>query len=168
MRKVMLVAAMLAMALVAAAPALAQANAVGGDVQVQYQECTQLIQAIGGQVQYGDATAVSGDIGSASAASIAQELGISVDAVQNCLQAGGDINVTEGGVIEVVLPSGEVVTVPSGAAVAEEGAAAAAAGGAAAAAAGGVLPETGGASLLALGAGALLVAGGLLVRRALR
>ncbi|QYJ15752.1 hypothetical protein Rxycam_01580 [Rubrobacter xylanophilus DSM 9941] len=168
MRKVMMLAAMLAMVLVAAAPALAQANAVGGDVQVQYQECTQLIQALGAQGQYGDATAVSGDIGSASAASIAQELGISVDAVQNCLQAGGDINVSGGGVVEVVLPSGEVVTVPVGAAAAGAGAAAAAGGGAAAAAAGGVLPETGGASLIALGAGALLVAGGLLARRVLR
>ncbi|WP_143529291.1 hypothetical protein [Rubrobacter xylanophilus] len=156
----MLVAAMLAMALVAAAPALAQANAVGGDVQVQYQECTQLIQAIGEQGQYGDAGAVAGDLGSAAASEIAQEFGISVDAVQNCLQAGGDINITEGGVIEVVLPSGEVVTVPSGAAAAEEGAAAAATGGA--------LPDTGGASLLALGAGALLVAGGLLARRIVR
>ncbi len=179
MRKVMLLAAMLAMVLVAAAPALAQANAVAGDVQVQYQECTQLIQVLGQQGQYGDAGAVSGDLGSASASKIAQELGISVDAVQNCLQAGGDINVTEGGVIEVVLPSGEVVTVPSGGAAAAAGAAAAggaaggaaaqyAEGGAAAAAAGGVLPETGGASLIALGAGALLVAGGLLARRIAR
>jgi hypothetical protein len=166
LRKVMLVAAMLAMVLVAAAPALAQANAVAGDVQVQYQECTQLIQALGEQGQYGDAGAVSGDIGSASAAEIAQELGISVEAVQNCLQAGGDINVTEGGV-QVVLPSGETVTVPSGAAAGGAAAGGAAAGGAAAAT-GGVLPETGGASLIALGAGALLVAGGLLARRIVR
>ena len=160
----MLLAAMLAMVLVAAAPALAQANAVAGDVQVQYQECTQLITALGQQTNTGDATSVSGDIGSASASEIAQELGISVEAVQNCLQAGGDISVTEGGVIEVVLPSGEVVTVPSDGAAAAAGAAA----GAAAAAAGGVLPETGGASLIALGAGALLVAGGLLARRIAR
>ena len=166
MRKVMLVAAMLAMVLVAAAPALAQATAVGGDVQVQYQECTQLITALGQQTNTGSATGVSGDLGSASAATIAQELGISVDAVQNCLQAGGDINVTEGGV-QVVLPSGETVTVPSGGAAAG-GAAAGAAAGAAGAAAGGVLPETGGASLIALGAGALLVAGGLLARRIVR
>ena len=156
----MMLAAMLAMVLVAAAPALAQANAVGGDVQVQYQECTQLIQALGEQGQYGDSGAVAGDLGSASASEIAQELGISVDAVQNCLQAGGDINVSGGGV-EVVLPSGETVAVSGGAA-------AGAAAGGAAAAAGGVLPDTGGASLIALGAGALLVAGGLLARRIVR
>ncbi|MCA3748289.1 MAG: hypothetical protein IN808_04010, partial [Rubrobacter sp.] len=58
------------------------ANAVAGDVQVQYQECTQLIQALGQQGQYGDSGAVSGDIGSAAASEIAQELGI-------CGAAGG-------------------------------------------------------------------------------
>jgi hypothetical protein len=154
----MLLASMLAMALFAAAPALAQDNAVGGDVQIQDSVCTQVVDAAGGQANLGSSGASSGDIGSASAAEIAQELGVSVETVQNCLQAGGDINVQQG-----------ATTVVPGA---EEGAAAAqyAEGGAAAgaAAAGGVLPETGGASLIALGAGALLVAGGLLARRIVR
>lgn len=154
----MLVAAMLAMVLVAAAPALAQDNAVAGDVQIQDSVCTQVIDAAGGQANLGSSDAVSGDIGSAAASEIAQQLGVSVETVQNCLQAGGDINVEQG-----------ATTTVTGA---EESAAAAqyAEGGAAAggAAAGGVLPETGGASLIALGAGALLVAGGLLARRIVR
>ncbi|WP_233451995.1 hypothetical protein [Rubrobacter xylanophilus] len=147
---------MLAMVLVAAAPALAQDNAVAGDVQIQDSVCAQVVDAAGGQANLGSSGASSGDIGSASAASIAQELGVSVEAVQNCLQAGGDINVSGGAAAE-----------ESAAAVqyqyAEEGGAAGAA-----AAAAGVLPETGGASLIALGAGALLVAGGLLARRIVR
>ncbi|BBL80023.1 hypothetical protein RxyAA322_18770 [Rubrobacter xylanophilus] len=148
----MLLAAMLAMVLVAAAPALAQDNAVSGDVQVQNSVCAQVVEAAGGQANLGSSGASAGDIGSAAASEIAQELGVSVDAVQNCLQAGGDINVAGGAEEE------------NAAAVqyqyAEEGGAAAAAAG--------VLPETGGASLLALGAGALLVAGGLLARRIVR
>ncbi|WP_041328353.1 hypothetical protein [Rubrobacter xylanophilus] len=155
----MLLAAMLAMVLVAAAPALAQDNAVAGDVQIQDSVCTQVVDAAGGQANLGSSGASSGDIGSASAASIAQELGVSVETVQNCLQAGGDINVEQGAT--TVVPGAE-----EGAAAAQyaEGGAAAAGG----AAAGGVLPETGGASLIALGAGALLVAGGLLARRIVR
>ncbi|BBL80022.1 hypothetical protein RxyAA322_18760 [Rubrobacter xylanophilus] len=160
----MLVAAMLAMALVAAAPALAQANAVGGDVQIQDQTCAQVIQVIGGQAQYGDAGAFSGDLGSAAAADIAQQLGISVDAVQNCLQAGEDVSVEQGEEAVVVESWNDNHGDDNGS---SHGATASATA-SAAAATGGVLPETGGASLLALGAGALLVAGGLLARRILR
>ncbi|ABG05617.1 hypothetical protein Rxyl_2700 [Rubrobacter xylanophilus DSM 9941] len=170
MRKVVLLAAMLAMALFAAAPVLAQANAVGGDVQIQDQDCAQVISVLGQQAQYGDAGAVSGDIGSAAAADIAQELGISVDAVQNCLQAGDDINLEQGGTV-VVHPGhddgGDVHGDDNGGTSSEDGATASASA-SAAAATGGVLPETGGASLIALGAGALLVAGGLLARRIIR
>ncbi|QYJ15753.1 hypothetical protein Rxycam_01581 [Rubrobacter xylanophilus DSM 9941] len=163
MRKVVMLAAMLAMVLVAAAPALAQANAVGGDVQIQSQTCDQVVAVLGQQGQYGDAGAVSGDIGSAAAADIAQQLGISVEAVQNCLQAGNDINVEQGGTV-VVEPGHDHSGDDNGSA---DGATASATA-SASAATGGVLPDTGGASLIALGAGALLVAGGLLARRILR
>ncbi len=161
----MLLAAMLAMVLVAAAPALAQDNAVAGDVQIQDSVCSQVIDAAGSQANLGSSGAASGDIGSAAASDIAQQLGVSVETVQNCLQAGGDINVEQGATTTVT-------GAEEGAAAAQYAEGGAAAGGAAAAAAGaaagGVLPETGGASLIALGAGALLVAGGLLARRILR
>jgi hypothetical protein len=150
LRKIMLLAAMLAMVLAAAAPAFAQA--IGGDVDVQYVDCSQVQAAAAAQGQYGDATA--GDV--ASAAAIAQELGISQEQVNACLggvAAGDDIVV------------GDDATA---AAAAAAGATAAAGGTAAAAAAPAALPETGGASLIALGAGALLVAGGLLARRIVR
>ncbi|HSK98807.1 MAG TPA: hypothetical protein VK869_00585, partial [Rubrobacteraceae bacterium] len=154
----MLLAAMLAMVLAAAAPAFAQA--VGGDVDVQYVDCSQVQAAAAAQGQYGDADA--GDV--ASAAAIAQELNITQEQVNACLEgvaAGGDITV-EG-------DDGTAAAAASASAAAAAGAAAGgAAAGGSAAAAGGALPETGGASLLALGAGALLVAGGLLARRIVR
>lgn len=123
----MLLAAMLAMVMVAAAPALAQ--------DVQYDDDTQIVQCvqiIGGQ--YVDQAAL------ADASEVAQEAGVSVEAVQNCIAAG------EGAAVNVV--TGEIVDGGDGEAA--------------------TLPDTGGASLLALGAGALLVAGGLLARRIVR
>ncbi|MGF1472986.1 MAG: hypothetical protein ACFB50_14765 [Rubrobacteraceae bacterium] len=97
MRKLMLLAAMLAMVLVAAAPALAQAE-VESDDDVdnsvnQYIDCDAVLAAAGNQVQEGDANAAADD--GESAAGIAQELGISQEVVQNCLAAGGDIVVNE-------------------------------------------------------------------------
>jgi hypothetical protein len=149
----MLLAAMLAMVLAAAAPAFAQA--VGGDVDVQYVDCSQVQAAAAAQGQYGDATA--GDLGSAAA--ISQELGISQEQVNACLEgvaAGGDIIVDDGG-------TAAASAAATAAAAASAGSTAAASSSSAAA-----LPETGGASLIALGAGALLVAGGLLARRIVR
>ena len=150
LRKVMLLAAMLAMVLAAAAPAFAQA--VAGDVDVQYVDCSQVQAAAAAQGQYGDATA--DDLGSAAA--IAQELGISQEQVNACLEgvAAGEDIIVEGGT--------------AAAATAAASASAAAGGSASAAAGAAALPETGGASLIALGAGALLVAGGLLARRIVR
>jgi hypothetical protein len=161
---------MLAMVLVAAAPAFAQATA--GDVDVQYVDCSQVQAAAAAQGQYGDAE--SGDV--ASAAAIAQELNITQEQVNACLggvAAGEDI-IVEGEAAEADAAAATAAAAGAAAAPAAAGGeAAAAAGGeaaapAAAAAAGGALPETGGASLLALGAGALLVAGGLLARRIVR
>lgn len=173
MKKVILLAAMLAMVLVAAAPALAQA--VGGDVNVQYVDCSQVAAVAATQGQYGDATATSGNIGSAAEASIANELGISIEQVNACL-GGIETDIIEAP--EVVVPEHKVVVheeepvvhehevvvehqepAPAPAPVVEHEAAPAPIK---------VLPDTGGASFLTLGAGALLIAGGLLVRRIVR
>src|SRR4051794_38422395 len=83
MRKVMLLAAMLAMVLAAAAPAFAQ-SAVAGSVQ--YVDCDQ-IQAALGQYQNANADDFS---------SVAQELGVSQNQVLACFgsaAAGRNINV---------------------------------------------------------------------------
>ena len=164
----MLLAAMLAMVLAAAAPAFAQA--VGGDVSVQYVDCSQVQAAAAAQGQYGDAIAdadaSAGDFASAAnaeaVAAIAQELGITQAQVNACL---GGINVNEGGSVVVTVSasgSGSASASGSGSASASSSSSASASASAA------TLPDTGGASLFALGAGALLVAGGLLARRIVR
>jgi hypothetical protein len=170
MRKVMMLAAMLAMVMVAAAPALAQATATGGDVQIQYQECPQII------TQY--AAADQANTGGGTGAGIAQDLGISQEALNACLQAGNDINL--GGGETVVVEEFDPGVHPEHVdhehadhaddheAAASESEGSESEGSEAAAASGGVLPDTGGASLIALGAGALLVGGGLLARRIVR
>ncbi|HEU4494427.1 MAG TPA: hypothetical protein VFR69_09555 [Rubrobacteraceae bacterium] len=151
----MLLAAVMAMVLAAAAPAFAQATAVGGSVQ--YVDCDQIQAAATGQYNTDNEQDLAG---------IAQELGVSQNQVLACLDsiaAGEDVNInTAAG------------TAAAGGAGGGTAAATAAGGGggggtaSAAAAAGGALPPTGGASLIALGAGALLVAGGLLARRIVR
>jgi LPXTG-motif cell wall-anchored protein len=149
MRKVMLLAAVMAMVLAAAAPAFAQATAVGGSVQ--YVDCDQIQAAATGQYNVANEQDLAG---------IAQELGVSQNQVLACLDsiaAGDDVNIGDG--------SASAVTVT---AHAKKATATATATSSASAAAGGELPDTGGASLLALGAGALLVAGGLLARRIVR
>src|SRR5918997_1025913 len=141
----MLLAAVMAMVLAAAAPAFAQATAVGGSVQ--YVDCDQIQAAATGQYNVGNQQDLAG---------IAQELGVSQNQVSACLDsiaAGEDVNI--GGTASAV-----TVTASAGG----DGGG----GGSASAAAGGELPDTGGASLFALGAGALLVAGGLLARRFVR
>ena len=151
----MLLAAMLAMVLAAAAPALAQATA-GDDsdaANVQYVDCSQVQLAVG--AQYGDANAAADD---ESIAAAANELGITQNQVNACLGEVSDVNQGDDGVGDIVVGSAEG---------GDDGSASAASEGSASAAAE-ELPETGGASLLALGAGALLVAGGLLARRIVR
>jgi LPXTG-motif cell wall-anchored protein len=142
---------MLAMVLVAAAPALAQdadasdeGSATGGDVTTETQYLTQVVdcEVVIGDVslgQYGDANA----LGDEAVAEIANEQGVSIEVVQTCIAAGGDasVNAVTGEVVE----SGD--NGDNGDTEAEE------------------LPDTGGASLFTLGAGALLVGGGLLARR---
>jgi LPXTG-motif cell wall-anchored protein len=142
MRKVMLLAAVVAMVLAAAAPAFAQATAVGGDVQ--YVDCDQIQAAATGQYNVGNQQDLAG---------IAQDLGVSQNQVSACygsIAAGGDIG--DGTAAAKKHTATATATAGGG-------------GGSASAAAGGELPDTGGVSLFALGVGALLVAGGLLARR---
>src|SRR5215211_3369227 len=150
LRKVMLLAAMLAMVLAAAAPAFAQ-TAIAGSVQ--YVDCDQIQAAIG---QYQDATA---DDFSA----VAQELGVDQNQVLACFQsvaAGRDINVNTATAMTVTAKKATVTAKKATATASPTATAKASA----------ALPPTGGASAsaLALGAGALLVGGGLLARRIIR
>ena len=164
MRKVMLLAAMLAMVLAVAAPAFAQATSV------QYSDddaafCNQVQNVADNTVaQYGDgnASTIEGD----AAADVAAELGVSQEQVLNCF-VGTNNGVNQQGNADT---AGVVIEDDGSASAAAAGSASASAsaGSASAAASTEVLPETGGASLLALGAGALLVAGGLLARRIVR
>ena len=152
MRKVMLLAAVMAMVLAAAAPAFAQATAVGGSVQ--YVDCDQIQAAATGQYNVANEQNLAG---------IAQELGVSQNQVLACLDsiaAGEDVNINTA--------AGSASAAATATATASAGGGGGGGGGSASAAAGGTLPSTGGASLLALGAGALLVAGGLLARRIVR
>ena len=161
MRKVMLLAAMLAMVLAAAAPALAQVTVAGDDnTAAQYVDCSQVQAALG--VQYGDDSAAVDE----SIAGAADELGITQNQVNACLGEVSDVNQGEDNVGDVVV--GSVAAGDDGSASAATAGPASVAGSASAAAATETPPETGGASLLALGAGALLVAGGLLARRIVR
>jgi LPXTG-motif cell wall-anchored protein len=135
------------MVLAAAAPAFAQATAVGGSVQ--YVDCDQIQAAVTGQYNVGNQQDLAG---------IAQDLGVSQNQVNACygsVAVGGDVNVDGGGTAAAKHTATATASAGDG-------------GGAATAAAGGELPDTGGASLIALGAGALLVAGGLLARRFVR
>ena len=156
----MLLAAVMAMVLAAAAPAFAQATAVGGNVQ--YADCDQIQAAATGQYNTDNEQDLAG---------VAQELGVSQNQVLACvgsIAAGEDVNInTAAGT------AAATTTAKAGGGGGGGGGSASAGGGggggsSASAAAGGSLPSTGGASLLALGAGALLVAGGLLARRIVR
>ncbi len=167
MRKVMLLAAMLAMVLAAAAPAFAQANI---DVEGDDTEYNGVCQNILGSVNTGDNTA-SADattgtgtetgnnsnvaVDSDAMADIAQDSGVSVEQANECFNVA-DLDA------DGVLTTGELEKfgVVTAAVVQYEGSASASATA--------TLPETGGASLIALGAGALLVAGGLVARRIVR
>jgi LPXTG-motif cell wall-anchored protein len=154
MRKIVLLAAVMAMVLAAAAPAFAQASAVGGSVQ--YVDCDQIQAAVTGQYN------VEND---QDLAAVAQWLGVDQNQVLACygsIAAGEDVNIGDDGATVVAHKDTASATATASAAGSDQY------DGSASAAAGGELPDTGGASLLALGAGALLVAGGLLARRIVR
>jgi hypothetical protein len=170
----MLLAAMLAMALAAAAPALAQGD-VGdvnqgddqfnvGDETVYTAVCQNIIgsfQASAGQGGTAVGAAQGGD-NAAAAAEIAQEQNVSVEQVNECLNAFASASATSSAT------TAAHVQYASGSASAASASAASAS---AATASASALPPTGGmvpSSVLALGAGALLVGGGLLARRIVR
>ena len=153
----MLLAAMLAMVLAAAAPALGQGDTGDvnegddqfnvGDETVYTAVCQNIIgsfQASAGQGAAAGAGASAGD-DAVAVAEIAQEQNVSVEQANECLNAW--------------FASASPTASPTASATAGGGG-----GGSASAAAGGTLPATGGASLIALGAGVLLVTGGLLAR----
>jgi hypothetical protein len=148
MRKLMLLAAVMAMVLAAAAPAFAQATAVGGSVQ--YVDCDQIQAAATGQYNANNQQDLAG---------IAQELGVDENQVLACFQsiaAGNDVNINtaSASTVTVTAKATSTSTAKSGGGGGGGGSASAAS------AAGGALPSTGGASLL--------VAGGLLARRIVR
>ena len=89
MKKLVAIGAMLALVLVAAAPAFAN-HAVGGDVDLTFVDASQTQAAAATQTNEGDATA--GNLGSAAA--ISQDLSIEqsqVNAGWGGVAAGGDI-----------------------------------------------------------------------------
>jgi hypothetical protein len=148
----MLLAAMLAMVLAAAAPALAQ-TAVGGDTAILQYSCDQIQAAVNTQYQAGE--------GTGAVAGAAQSLGIDQQQVLACFG-------TAAAAQDVVVNVNTASAGGDGGGTTTATAGGGGGGGSASAAAGGALPSTGGASLIALGAGALLVAGGLLARRIVR
>ena len=152
MRKVMMLAALLAMVLAAAAPAFAQ-TAVGGDAAVLQYSCNEIQAALDVQYQNGE--------GTGAVAGAAEALGVDQNQVLACF---GTAVAAQQSTINVNTASAG----GGGGGTATAGGGGGGGGGSASAAAGGALPETGGASLIALGAGALLVAGGLLARRIVR
>ena len=182
MKKLMMLAALLAMVLVAAAPALAQApsvdlgddnstvqygdeaSATGGDQsQNAVNQCEQILdQAVEQENNLsGDqnATATANGEGDAGAAAgNDQDNTVTAEQVQYC------VNVLQGGIVadDASVAAGGDVDVDGDVDEADAEAAAAAS------ASAGELPATGGVSLLTLGAGALLVAGGLVARRIVR
>lgn len=89
MRKLMLLAAMLAMVLVAAAPAVAQ--------DVQYDNDTQIVECT---LLFGQYTDID-QLAAGDESEIAQEAGVSIEVVQNCIAAG------EGALVD--LGTGEIV-----------------------------------------------------------
>ena len=140
MKKVMLLAAMLAMVLAAAVPALAQSVTQVGSGN---QACVQTaIQAEVGKVQisqYGDNVNIQ---------NIAQECNINVAQVQTAVASASAAAAPAAVQYQYAAPQAQY-SAPTASPAAE-------------------LPPTGGSSLIALGAGVLLVAGGLLARRIVR
>ena len=181
MRRVMLLAAMLAMALAAAAPAFGQgfvnqesnqAGAVDDSVCSQvYNIAVQQYNA-GDQTANADAfananasagpfgTAAAAAISAANAENIANAADINVNTVNACLNnlttVAADVQYQKTVTPTATVHAKKHVVVNGETATAKATAHAK------------TLPETGGASLLALGAGALLVGGGLVARRLAR
>src|SRR5918994_973737 len=141
LKKVMLLAAMLAMVLAAAVPALAQVTQVGTGNQACVQTA---IQAEVGKVQisqYGDNVNIQ---------NIAQVCNVGVPVVEEVVAAASPAAAPAAVQYQYAAPEAPPAAPAASPAPAAE------------------LPPTGGSSLIALGAGVLLVAGGLLARRIVR
>jgi hypothetical protein len=181
LRKAMLLAAMVAMALAAVAPAFAQDNIVNQEADqagvVEDSVCSQVFNIAIQQYNAGDqnananasatAGATAGEFGEASAAAIseadaaniANAAGIDIDTVNVCLNNFTTVAREVPGKFQykkTVTPKATVWPKKNGTAKSKPTAKAA------------VLPETGGAPLFAVGAGMLLVGGGVLARRIVR
>jgi hypothetical protein len=182
LRKAMLLAATLAMALAAVAPAFAQDSSVNQESDqtgtVDDSICSQVYNIVVQQYNAGDqnasadadalADATAGAFGDATAAAIANAnavnianaAGIDIDTVNVCLNNFTTVAGQVPGQAQykkTVTPIAKTVfPKKKGAAKAKPTARAA------------VLPETGGAPLFAVGAGMLLIGGGVLARRIVR
>ena len=182
MKKVMLLAAMLAMVLAAAVPALAQSVTQVGEGNIA---CVQTaVQQQVGNTQV--AASQSGDATNFNVQNISQECNISVNEAETAVKylpvkkympvkkyasATATASATAAPVVQYKYYKSAAPAVqyeysasPTASASSASYSAAASASSAAAA----ELPSTGGSSLIALGAGVLLVAGGLLARRIVR
>ncbi len=149
MKKVMLLAAMLAMVLAAAAPAMGQGNvlsenAVGSQVGQGNVQCVQNASQDSAQLQYAPGAVGGGH--NISIQAIAQECNISPAAVTTVLGATATPTAAAAAQYQYASPTATATAT--------------------------ALPPTGGSvpfsGALALGAGALLMAGGLLARRIVR
>jgi hypothetical protein len=174
LKKVMLLAAMLAMVLAAAAPALSQ-TAAGGDVAVLQYSCNQIQAAVATQYQAGE--------GTGAVAGAAQSLGIDQQQVLACFGTavalqdstvnvgGGDdgtVKATAKHTAKAAKHTAKAAKHTAKATATHTAKATASATATATATAAAALPPTGGASAVALSAAVLLVAGGLLARRIVR
>src|SRR5215211_4131638 len=130
----MLLAAMLAMVLAAAAPAIAQ-TAVGGDTAILQYSCDQIQAAVNTQYQAGE--------GTGAVAGAAQSLGIDQQQVLACFG-------TAAAAQDTTIVVGNTASATASAGGGGGGGSAGGGGGGGGSAA---LPSTGGASLIALGAG---------------
>jgi LPXTG-motif cell wall-anchored protein len=198
MRKVMLLAAMLAMVLAAAAPVVAQdVNVTTGD-NVEYNAvCQNIIGQIGditatqtGVAAAGNASAMDDSV---AIAEVAQEQNVTVAQVNECLNNFATVTATSTAtptatvvakkkVISIkgkkfVVVNGKTVTATATASATSStmsgggGSGGGGGGGGGSTASATTLPDTGGLTVpsgFALGAGALLVGGGLLARRIAR
>ena len=151
----MLMAALLAMALAAAAPAFAQ-TATGGSPAILQYSCNQIQAAVNLQYQ-------KGDNGSGAVAGAAQSLGVNQQQVLACF---GTAAAAQNSTVNV--NTAKAAKVSRTATAKARSTAKAIASSTSASSAPAALPPTGGASVIALGAAVMLVIGGLLARRLVR
>jgi LPXTG-motif cell wall-anchored protein len=159
LKKVMLLAAMLAMVLAVAVPALAQTAVVGQDcVQTAVNQETGKDQTAVANGQYGDATNIN-------IQAISQQCNVTVAQVSAVVASTPGVAASTA---QYNAPAAAQYQYSASATASASASATASASASASTAPATELPSTGGSSLIALGAGVLLVAGGLLARRIVR